>query len=67
LNVVKFGYRLEFEDLPERVFLKNNKSSLENLDFVENIILELLEKDALKLLLCKSVDRVYSSQQKSQD
>lgn len=48
LNVVKFGYRLEFEDLPDRVFLKNNKSALDNSGFVERSILELLGKDLIR-------------------
>lgn len=48
LNVVKFGYRLEFEDLPDRVFLKNNKSALDNSGFVERSIFELLGKDLIR-------------------
>lgn len=48
LNVVKFGYRLEFEDLPDRVFLKNNKSALDNSGFVERSILQLLGKDLIR-------------------
>ena len=50
LNVIKFGYRLPFWDVPPAYYSKNNASALKNIDFVENSITELLESERIKQL-----------------
>lgn len=35
LNVIKCGYAIPFKELPTSIILKNNKSSLNNADFVQ--------------------------------
>lgn len=44
LNVIKSGYRLEFDSIPNRAILNNNRSALDNEVFVEHAITELLKK-----------------------
>lgn len=44
MNVMKFGYRIEFIKHPESVFLSNNKSALQSAPFVEKAIIDLLNK-----------------------
>lgn len=34
LNVIKCGYAIPFKEFPTSIILKNNKSSLNNADFV---------------------------------
>ena len=53
LNVIKFGYRLPFWDVPPAYYSKNNASALKNIDFVENSITELLESECIKQLSYK--------------
>ena len=53
LNVIKFGYRLPFWDVPPAYYSKNNASALKNIDFVENSITELLESKRIKQLSYK--------------
>lgn len=53
LNVIKFGYRLPFWDVPPAYYSKNNASALKNIDFVENSITELLESERIKQLSYK--------------
>ena len=45
INVIRFGYRIEFLSLPEKIFLVNNKSALDNQNFVEKAILDLVRKN----------------------
>ena len=45
LNVISCGYRLEFLEIPDQIFLKNNKSALEHAQFAEKAILELVSKN----------------------
>ena len=42
LNVISSGYRLEFLEIPDQVFLNNNKSAYEHAQFAENAISELV-------------------------
>ena len=53
LNVIKFGYRLPFWDVPPAYYSKNNASALKNIDFVENSITELLKSERIKQLSYK--------------
>ena len=46
LNVIKFVYRLPFWDPPPAYYSKNNASTLQNFEFVESSITELLESKA---------------------
>ena len=47
LSVVKGGYRIPFKDLPDSVYLKNNRSARENPTFVSSEIKSLLEKQCI--------------------
>ena len=47
INVIKEGYRLPLITNPETCHLKNNKSSLENSDFVKEAIQELLNSGSV--------------------
>ena len=42
VDIIEHGYKIPFYTVPNEVFLKNNKSSLDNSDFVENEIEKLL-------------------------
>ena len=46
LNVIKFGYRLPFWDVPPAYYSKNNLSAFN--EFVESSIAELLESERIK-------------------
>lgn len=48
LNVIKFGYRLPFWDVPPAHYSKNNASALKNFESVESSITELLESERIK-------------------
>ena len=48
LDVISNGYQIPFRSSPTKIFLKNNKSSLEHKDFVVSSILELLENVCIK-------------------
>lgn len=48
LNIIENGYGLPFVNEPPAFFAKNNKSSLENNDFVEHAITDLLEKGCVR-------------------
>ena len=41
LDVIKFGYKLPFSDLPVPVALKNNKSALSHAPFVDEALADL--------------------------
>ncbi|CAC5383428.1 unnamed protein product [Mytilus coruscus] len=43
--MIEYGYRLEFVSLPQKTFLRNNKSAYDHSDFTEIAIKELLKKD----------------------
>ena len=47
IDVLKHGYKLPLIDTPERSFSNNNKSAIDNLEFVENSIAELLLKKCI--------------------
>ena len=47
LDVIANGYKIPFKDYPESKFLKNNRSSLDNDDFVKGAINELLLSGAV--------------------
>jgi hypothetical protein len=47
LDVVKNGYKLPFSYVPQKVYLKNNKSARENKCFVKSEIKSLLKKSDL--------------------
>ena len=47
LDVINYGYKLPFRNLPNSVILKNNKSSLNNAEFVLQAITELLDCGAV--------------------
>ena len=47
LDTIEFGYRLPLLAVPEQTFLKNNKSALDNSDFVTAEIQKLLQTGAL--------------------
>ncbi|VDI76235.1 Hypothetical predicted protein [Mytilus galloprovincialis] len=47
LQVIEKGYGIPFKELPENVFLPNNKSSRDNADFVASEISKLLEKGCI--------------------
>lgn len=42
LDKLSFGYKIPFSQEPTSVFLTNNRSALDESDFVESAILELL-------------------------
>ena len=44
LSIIDKGYGIPFQQVPKKAFLNNNKSSRENVDFVETEILKLLNK-----------------------
>lgn len=48
MNVIKCGYAIPFKELPTSIILKNNKSSLNNADFVHGAVLELLDNGCIK-------------------
>ena len=48
VSVIENGYKLPFKTLPTSVILKNNKSALENPDFVAEEIDRLLKKGVVK-------------------
>jgi len=47
-NVIKFGYRLLFWDVPPAYKSKNNLSAFKNFEFVESSIAELLKSEGIK-------------------
>ncbi|VDI24508.1 Hypothetical predicted protein [Mytilus galloprovincialis] len=53
IDIIEHGYKIPFHTEPSEVFLNNNKSSLENSDFVENEILKLIELGCIKEFSCK--------------
>ena len=55
LNVIKFGYRLPFWDVPPAYYSNNNASALKKFEFVENSITELLESARIEQVSCKPV------------
>ncbi|MCG7876286.1 MAG: reverse transcriptase domain-containing protein, partial [Candidatus Thiodiazotropha endolucinida] len=55
LSVVQGGYRIPFKQLPDPVYLKNNKSARENPSFVSSEISSLLKKQCI----VKVSDRPY--------
>lgn len=42
LNVIRFGYKIPFLDTPDQSYSVNNKSAIDNMDFVESSISEML-------------------------
>ena len=48
INVVEHGYKLVFDSLPPDSFSRNNKSALDNKDFVYNELLRLEELGCIK-------------------
>jgi hypothetical protein len=44
LDIVENGYKIPFKTEPEQIYINNNKSSLENKDFVASEITNLLNK-----------------------
>ena len=55
LNVIRFGYRLPFWDVPPAYYSKNNPSALKNLEFVKRSITKLLESARIKQVSYKPV------------
>ena len=47
IDVLKHGYKLPLIDVPEKSYSKNNKSALDNLDFVESSIEVLLSESCI--------------------
>ncbi|CAC5421229.1 unnamed protein product [Mytilus coruscus] len=71
LNVIEYGYRLEFVTLPQKTFLRNNKSAYDHSDFTEIAINELLKKDLVSEVFeppyCVNPLSVSVQQNKNQD
>jgi hypothetical protein len=44
LDIVENGYKIPFKTEPEQIYINNNKSSLENKDFIASEITNLLNK-----------------------
>ena len=53
VETIAEGYRLPLLGIPEDVFLKNNKSAMENADFVDSEIIKLLDSGLIR----KCVDK----------
>ncbi|VDI38391.1 Hypothetical predicted protein [Mytilus galloprovincialis] len=53
IDIIEHEYKIPFHTEPSEVFLNNNKSFLENSDFVENEILKLIELGCIKEFPCK--------------
>ena len=53
LDVIKFGYKLPFFTKPDSVILTNNKSALQNKDFVSTEIQNLIDKKSVTEVLNK--------------
>ena len=47
LDTIENGYKLPFKQFPDSVHLKNNKSSLENDEFVKEAITDLLKSGSI--------------------
>ena len=47
LSVIKNGYRIPFVNDPPKAFIKNNKSALDNVEFVSEAIIELVQSQAV--------------------
>lgn len=48
LEIIKNGYKVPFYSVSQRCFLKNNNSALLHSEFVEMVILELLENGLIE-------------------
>ncbi|VDI59227.1 Hypothetical predicted protein [Mytilus galloprovincialis] len=48
LDIIENGYKIPFKTEPDRMHINNNKSSLDNKDFVSSEILNLLKKGCIK-------------------
>ena len=48
IDIIKNGYKIPFYSMPNRSFLKNNKSSLSHKGFVEEVILDSLERGLIE-------------------
>ena len=48
IDIIKEGYKIPFLETPSEALFKNNKSAIENSDFVEKSILEMLKTGAIK-------------------
>lgn len=46
-DIISHGYKIPFKTIPESVELKNNRSSLENVEFVSSEIESLLAKNCI--------------------
>ena len=49
LNLIKFGYNIPFSSLPDPGCLNNNKSALNNSDFVSKEVSKLLDKKCIRV------------------
>ena len=58
LNVIEHGYKIPFESIPPKLHNNNNKSALENKDFVSKAILELLDKNLI--VQCNDIPHIVS-------
>jgi len=47
LDVIQHGYKIPFKTEPNEIFIKNNRSSLDNQDFVKSEIVGLLKKGCI--------------------
>ena len=58
LNVIEHGYKIPFESIPPKQHNNNNKSALENKDFVSKAIQELLHKNLI--VQCDDIPHIVS-------
>jgi hypothetical protein len=47
LDVVEFGYKIPFKEIPQNTFLRNNRSARDNPEFVKAEIQNLLKKGVI--------------------